>query len=302
MRAEARPPALVPLLALLLGVAMLTACTGGGTGPLSDTGSKDAGTPGAEVTSYVALGDSYTSAPFVPRTDLAAGCFRSDGNYPSLLADELDPRRFTDVSCSAAETEDVTAAQATAGGRGRVPPQLRAVDESTDLVTIGIGANDEGLFATLVSRCTAGSTDFCTDALVSGSRDVLTRTRDRLVGVLRALMRRAPEATVVLVGYPRLVAADRSCADIPVPRGLLDDVAGVESRLNRTMREAAASAGATYVDMHRASRGHEICSPEPWVNGRRTDQQRALAFHPFAAGQAAVAEQVLEVLRSQGRA
>ena len=298
MRAEAAARALVLRLALLLLVGLVAGCTdSSGLEPSPEEG---ATSPGVRVASYVALGDSYTSAPFVPTTDLADGCFRSDGNYPSLVAEELDPQRFADVSCGAAESEDVTGPQATAGGRGRVAPQLRAVEESADLVTLGIGANDEGLFASLVSRCTApGSADLCTEALVSESREVLARTRARLVRVLRAVARQAPDALVVLVGYPRLVAPQRPCPAMPVPAGLLDDVAGVEARLNRTLRSAADAAGATYVDMHEASRGHEICSPDPWVNGRRTDEQRALAFHPFAEGQAAVAAEVLDVVRAQ---
>lgn len=299
MPADARSRAFVGHLTLLLGIGLLAGCTVS-SGAEPGTASSDARSPGVQVTSYVALGDSFTSAPFVPSTDLADGCFRSDGNYPALLAEELDPQRFVDVSCSAAETDDVTGAQVTAGGRGRVPAQVRAVDPATDLVTLGIGANDEGLFATLVSRCTTGSAaELCTDALLSDSRDVLARTRARLVDVLREVTRRAPEATVVLVGYPRLVAPDRPCPAFPVPAVLLDDVAAVESRLDRTLRLAADSVGATYVDMHDASRGHEICSPDPWVNGRRTDEQRALAFHPFASGQAAVADQVLQVLHSE---
>ena len=36
---------------------------------------------------YVAMGDSYTAAPFVPLTDVAYGCFRSSNNYPKLVAD-----------------------------------------------------------------------------------------------------------------------------------------------------------------------------------------------------------------------
>jgi hypothetical protein len=38
-------------------------------------------------TNYVALGDSYTSAPFVPLPDLLSlGCVRSYNNYPKQLA------------------------------------------------------------------------------------------------------------------------------------------------------------------------------------------------------------------------
>ena len=52
--------------------------------------------------SYVALGDSFTAGPYVPRTELAAGCLRSDGNYPSLVARRLHVKHFTDVDIEGA--------------------------------------------------------------------------------------------------------------------------------------------------------------------------------------------------------
>lgn len=291
-----------PLLAALL----LAGCSEGASVPSGSSGAAGAGTAGAappEVSSYVALGDSYTAAPLVPQTDLAEGCFRSDGNYPSLLAEQLQVQRFVDVSCSGADTADVRRPQATAGGRGLVPPQLRAVRRDTDLVTVGIGANDEGFFAGLATRCIASQAESrCTDAFLQQARAVITRTRARVADVLARVRERAPQASVVLVGYPRLVAPGRPCPRVPVPTERLDDVAAIEARLNRALRGAALAAGTGYVDMHAISRGHEICSAEPWVNGRRTDDAAALAFHPFAAGQAAVAEEVLDDLRDGGGA
>lgn len=294
LRARLRPAG--PLLAVLL----LLGCSGGASPPAEEAGGPTArSVPAAQpdVTEYVALGDSYTAAPLVPSTDLADGCFRSDGNYPSLVADRLQVERFVDVSCSAADTDDVTGPQATAGGRGRVPPQLRAVGRATDLVTVGIGANDEGFFAGLATRCASRQDAAqCTDNFLQQSRAVLTRTRDRVTTVLTQVQEEAPRATVVLVGYPRLIAPGEPCPQVPVPSSRLDALAATEVRLNRALRAAAAAADATYVDMHPASRGHEICSSDPWINGQRTDDQAALAFHPFASGQAAVAERVLEEL------
>jgi lysophospholipase L1-like esterase len=293
-----RRQAVGPLLTALL----LAGCSGvsppqpGPFGTEDDAGS-------LEVTTYVALGDSFTSAPLVPATDLADGCLRSDGNYPALLAERLQVERFVDVSCSGADTDDVTGPQSTAGGRGRVPPQLRAVRADTDLVTVGIGANDEGFFAGLVTRCAArGSGTECTDAFLQGARAVLTRTRERVSDVLARVQDRAPRANVLLVGYPRLVAPRRPCALLPLPLDRLDEVALIERRLNRVLRAAAADTGATFVDMHSVSRGHEVCSADPWINGRRTDDQAALAFHPFATGQAAVAEQVMDALHEEADA
>jgi hypothetical protein len=69
-------------------------------------------------------------------------------------------------------------------------------------------------------------------------------------------------------------------------------VSQVEKRLRATLRAAAREAGADFVDLWGPSRGHEICSDDPWVNGGETDRSRALAYHPFAAEQQAVAELV----------
>jgi len=48
------------------------------------------------------------------------------------------------------------------------------------------------------------------------------------------------------------------------------------------------------------SRGHEVCSPDPWVNGSRTKQGVALAYHPLEAGMRAVAKQVVAQVESFG--
>jgi len=50
------------------------------------------------------------------------------------------------------------------------------------------------------------------------------------------------------------------------------------------------------VDVWEPSAGHDICADDPWINGRATDPNRALAFHPFAAEQKAVAQLVLDAL------
>ena len=250
---------------------------------------------------YVALGDSFTAAPYVPSTSLADGCFRSDGNYPQIIAAELGAE-LVDVSCSGADTSDLTGEQSVAGGRGTVPPQLDAVTDDADLVTVGIGGNDRNLFRNLVHRCTAVADvpgTPCADQLEAEYGDVgkvVKRIGDRVAGVIDEVRAAAPDARVVLVGYPRMVAADDPCPAIPLAPGDLPWLAGMERKLNQALRGAARRGGAEFADLHRASTGHEICSDAPWVNGRRTDQARALAFHPFPEGQGAVADAVLDLL------
>jgi lysophospholipase L1-like esterase len=243
------------------------------------------------VETYAALGDSFTAAPFVPTTNLASGCFRSTGNYPSLLAERLDAR-LRDASCSAATSHDVTHRQVFGLGdlRASVPPQLRAVRRGTDLVTVGIGGNDERLFASLVRDGTG--------VVPRDATAVARRTGDRVARVLRAVRRAAPSATVVLVGYPRLVDPDRGCRDLPVAAADRPALAAVERALNRALSRAADRAGALFLDVHRLSAGHEICAADPWVNGRVTDDGRAAAYHPFPEGQRAVADALLALLRA----
>jgi lysophospholipase L1-like esterase len=286
-------------LVLLLLVAV-AGCSETGDGPLTEVQSEVR----SEVMTYVALGDSFTAAPYVPSTSLADGCFRSDGNYPQLVAAELEAE-LRDVSCSGADTSDLTGKQSVAGGRGAVPPQVDAVTADTDLVTLSIGGNDEDLFGTLIGRCTAvagqpGSP--CADELTAeygDTRRVLAGIGDRVAAVLDEVRATAPDAQVVLVGYPRMVAADRACAAMPLAEGDRPWLAGVEEQLNDALRRAARRSGADFADLHRASAGHEICSDAPWVNGRRTDQARALAFHPFAEGQEAVADVLVELLEGR---
>ena len=258
----------------------------------------------AGASSYVALGDSFTAAPFVPETDYADGCFRSSGNYPAILADALD-LDLRDVSCSGADTGDVVGPQAVGDGSATVPPQLRAVRPRTDLVTVSIGGNDQDVFASLVHGCvrTSGGAQSCGDMLeerYGDPRSVIEETGRRVADVLRGVQDRAPRATLVLVGYLRLASAEKGCDLLPLTEEDRVLVAELERSLNAALRRAARDTGVPFVDMYELAEGHEICSDEPWVNGIDTYQERALAFHPFAEGQEAVADALLELVGGAG--
>jgi lysophospholipase L1-like esterase len=299
-------PAVLPVRRLLLPGLLALALFAGCTAPGAPTAQPQQ-PPAPAYDSYVALGDSFTAAPFVPTTDLAQGCLRSDGNYPALLAERLDIADVTDVSCSAAETADLTSAQRTVGDT-RVPPQLAAVGAGTDLVTVGIGGNDFDLFGTLVGTCarlqdppSAGS---CAAAVSDRGVDVFARARrirGRVADVVRGIRSRAPDATVVVVGYPRLTPAHGGCPELPFGAADRAWAQRVEQALRAALRQGAVQSGAVFADVYAASAGHDVCADEPWVNGRRTDRQRALAFHPFVEGQQAVVEVVAAALDRQSR-
>src|SRR5436309_1468147 len=102
-----------------------------------------AGAAQAATPRYVALGDSAASGPLILPVDLSSpGCYRSQRNYPKLAAAQIGVP-ITDVTCSGADTSDMTASQST--DFGSVPPQFDALTPDTSLVTLQIGGNDAGL-------------------------------------------------------------------------------------------------------------------------------------------------------------
>ena len=283
---------------MLLVVALVLA-TAGCSAP-ADQPSSTKDTPASSGQRYVALGDSYTSAPLVPVTEMAKGCFRSRSNYPALVARKLG-FRLEDRSCGGARTIDFRRSQ-----YPEVPPQMTAVKPGVELVTISVGGNDEGVFTQLVSRCTRlrarnpeGTP--CREFMRSTGSDMLLSalrtTRTRVTAIVRDVRERAPEAKVLVVGYPQIISADSRCAALPLAAGDYAYGEQVNRALTEVLRSAAKATGSTYVDVWAASQGHDICSDDPWINGAVTDQQRAAAYHPFAEEQVAVADLVVDAFR-----
>ena len=301
------------LLRRALAVVALTACAalaGCDDGPPSATvGNPTPGTatPGEDSAypTYVALGDSYTAAPGVPQTEQESGCLRSNGNYANLVANQLKSS-FVDVSCTGATTVSMVGAQQANGHV--LPPQFAALSADTALVTVGIGGNDVKLFETMIGVCGQfglGDRDGspCRDYMKDAGRkkdlllEKIDKIQDRVTSTLKGIHTRAPQAEVVLVGYPQPVPAKGRCRLLPLAKGDYPYVHGIVIKLNDAMRAAAKKAKVDFVDMLKASRGHDICAgAEAWVNGVNTDLMRALAFHPFAAEQQAAADLIMRKL------
>jgi hypothetical protein len=270
----------------LLTAACLTAC------------SDDAPDP-ADHPTYVAMGDSYTAAPGVPTTESTSGCSRSDRNYPTLVAESLGAD-LTDVSCSGATTQDLTQGQQT--GTVTQDPQFDALSEDTSLVTLGMGGNDGGLFGVVGVRCMLlGGIDPtgspCEAQTSSEVEQILAATQDSLTEAVAAIRDRAPDATVLVVGYPQLVPETGTCPILPLADGDYAYVRGLVADLDAALEEAARAGGATYVDVLTASAGHDVCAgQDAWVNGVENAPDRAIGLHPFGEEQAAVAALVEEAL------
>ncbi|MFI6025812.1 SGNH/GDSL hydrolase family protein [Amycolatopsis magusensis] len=244
---------------------------------------------------YVALGDSFTSGPLIPN-QVSLPCLRSDHNYPSLVAAALGVDEFTDVSCGGATTRDLTGRQF-----GFVPPQYDALTEDTDLVTMGMGGNDVG-FGEIVITCSllavtnpAGAP--CEKHYTAGGTDQLRERFEQFAPTLGAaidgIRARAPQARIVLVGYPAILPESGGCFPIvPIAAGDVSYLDGVEQALNEVVAEQADSHGVEYVDTF--TRGHDVCQAPgtKWVEGL-FPTSLAAPIHPNLAGMKASAGAVL---------
>ncbi len=282
-------------LAALLAVLALAA-TGCEAGGATDADLPESIVP-TEVTSgvdYVAMGDSFSAGPFIGtmRTD-PQGCARSRDNYPAFLADWLDVASYTDVSCSAAVTDDLYAPMTLFDGN-TTGPQLDALSADTDLVTIGIGGNDFRIYDSLI-KCQDGAA--CpVDDLVADARKVAGRIKK----AVRRITDAAPEAAVYVVGYPDILPTEGACRAVGVTADVLGPITDIAAELNASLEKGATAAGASYVDMEAVSEGHDVCAKgRAWVNGPRFRAGVAAPFHPKINGMRAVAAEIFTMITGE---
>jgi lysophospholipase L1-like esterase len=279
--------------AAVLGGALLLAATTATAATAAPTGK------------YVSLGDSYAAGPLIPG-QVNLGCLRSDHNYPSLVAAAIGSSAHPDPSCSGATTVDMTHSQAngpiTVNG-----PQLSAVTSDDGLVTLTIGGNDIG-FVDIILTCAAESLvspfgDPCTDQYTAGGTDQLAAainaTGPKVAAVLQAVHQRAPQAKVLVVGYPDILPEhNNGCWPLePIAYGDVSYLRATEKRLNAMLAAQAAANGAQYVDTYTPTIGHDICQlpGTKWIEGA-VPLAAAAPFHPNAQGEAAMAAAVESAL------
>jgi len=209
---------------------------------------------------YVALGDSYSSGTGAGSySDLL--CTRSRNAYPALWANANSPASFTFAACGGATIPDV------------LRNQIQHLNQNTTLVSISIGGNDSG-FASIMLNCTFSSQTVCERGLDEPSEYV----RDELPGELDALYAtirdRAPNAEVVVVGYPYLYKEGGLC--LSMGSGKRTAINNGSDLLNQVIADRAAAAGFAFADARPTFAGHEICTSDPWISG--------LNIHPTAKG------------------
>lgn len=245
---------------------------------------------------YVALGDSFTAGPLIPRNSgTPFACLRSDHNYPSLVARALRAGEFVDVSCSAATTADMFRPQRVLFSSN--PAQLDAVTPDTALVTVGIGGNDVGFSRTLYTcaglSLTAPRGAPCMRHFGSTLTGRVAATAPRIAAVLKRIHERAPRALVLVVGYLRILPSSTGCwPSVPAAAGDVPYLDRVERSLNRMLADEARHAGALFVDDYRGGTGHDMCSTRRWVEPILITHAAA-PVHPNAIGMRVVAGRVV---------
>lgn len=263
---------------------------------------RDPGAPRAieKGDEYVALGDSYTSAPGTgPSSD---ECMQTALNYPHQVAVRLE-LRLTDASCGAAQTKHATEAQTV--GSTRRPPQADRVSPSTDLVTISLGGSDFSVLGHVGYTCAAVRAQDPTGAPCQEADEAaedgtferkLKKVEQRLVDVIRLVAKRAPDARIVVVGYPEAFPKSGPCTQLPLADGDYAFAYHLVELLVRAQERAAARADVEYLDVFAASRGHNMCAKDPWIAGVNPDRDDAAPLHPFPEEQNLVSDLLVDLL------
>lgn len=224
----------------------------------------------AATPSYVALGDSYSSGVGT-RSYLADGtsCQRSVHAFPSLIATSrgyaLNLR-----ACSGAKVADVTALQ------------LGALSEATGYVTVSVGGNDAG-FGNVLTTCAQPAWMSNCNGAIDKAQAYITGTLPASLRTLYAAIRdRAPGATVVVAGYPRLFMGE-DCNALtwfsPSEQTRLNQTADL---LNSRLGAAASAAGFGWSNPSGAFRGHAVCDSPEWLNG--LSHPVGESYHPNRSG------------------
>ena len=200
---------------------------------------------------YVALGDSFSSGDGTGSYTLSSSCKRSTYAYPSLVAQQRGNTALTFVACSGATTSDLLASQ------------IQSVTADTDIVTVTIGGNDIG-FSSLVVQCTLANCSTALDTTRASLGSVLGPRLDAVYGAIGA---RAPDATVVVLGYPRMFSSSSCWGTFGISSTERTKANQLADALDQLLAARATAHGFTYRSAIQPFTGHAVCSSTAWING-----------------------------------
>jgi len=232
--------------------------------------------------SYVALGDSYTSGVGTRSyIDDGTSCQRSVYAHPSLIA----AQRGYDLNfraCSGATVADVTNAQ------------LGALSSTTAYVSISVGGNDAG-FSEVLTTCAQPWWAADCDGAIDEAQAYINNTLPGSLSTLYSRIRsRAPNAKVVVAGYPRIFMGEDCNAGTwfsPAEMQRLNETADL---LNSKTSAQATAKGFSFANPTKRFIGHAVCDDIEWINGLSSPTSES--YHPNRPGQSSGYQPVVSPL------
>lgn len=225
----------------------------------------------ASTVRYVALGDSYSSGLGAGSyTSESGSCQRSTRAYPALWAAANAPVSYTSVACSGATTSSV------------ISGQLSALSAATTLVSITVGGNDVG-FANIMTTCVLSGTTECVAAVQAAENRAQSQLPGLLDSVYNGISARAPNARVVVLGYPVFYQLGTAfCVGLSeTSRAKIDE--GI-NLVDGVIRAAAQRHGFVFADVRSIFVGHQLCSGDKWLHALNFLDLN-ISYHPMANGQ-----------------
>jgi hypothetical protein len=229
-----------------------------------------AGAGGTTAWNYVAMGDSYSSGVGTGSYTLDGACKRSIYAYPYLFAQKHSMGSFDFVACSGAKTSDLIA------------KQLPYLNATTNLVTMTIGGNDIG-FANLIEQCTLSD---CTSALVNTTANLGSTLGPALDTAFNDVRHAAPNATVIVLGYPRVFSTSSCFGTLGITSTEEKDANALADALDSLISSHAGKYQFRYESAITPWTGHAVCSSSAWLNGLNLFNTGE-SYHPNKSGQSA---------------
>jgi lysophospholipase L1-like esterase len=218
---------------------------------------------------YTALGDSYSSGVGTRGYYADSGsCYRSPQAYPPLVAQSLG-MQLTFAACSGARVPDIY-------------NQLGSLGAGTNLVTLSVGGNDAE-FVDVITRCALPWPWTCWGHLTNANNFIRNTLPGQLDALYDTIRNRAPNARVIVIGYPRIFNGEECNFGARISSGEQSELNNTANNLATTIAGRAAAHGFAFVDARTPFTGHAICDDVEWINGLANPIMES--YHPNSGGQ-----------------
>lgn len=241
---------------------------------------------------YVALGDSVAAGAGLPSSANPGDqqCQRSGQAYAYSVAEKAN-LNLVHAACGGAITDDLYTSQQVGNASIRAQLEAAFADGKPQLITITVGANDIR-WSDFLKLCL--SNENCDSRwygyTVNGLLSVQAARLAYALYNIEKLSNGTPPR-VVITGYYNPVS--QACpAVIPsLTSGEVNWISSQIGKINWSLQTMASSYWfAKFAPVNFA--GHDVCSTSSWIQGANSPAP----FHPTAAGQAAIANSVIQKL------